>query len=78
MRVQLRFIRKAAELQETLENDGWKLEWATDKSLSARHPQVPDERAARSRLHQLGLLTSSSLGIEFNEIRIEHQMPRVN
>jgi len=34
-------------------------------TLSARHPQAPDERAARRRLHGLGLLTSTALRIEF-------------
>jgi hypothetical protein len=66
MKVHLRFLRQAGEFQKALQNDGWKLEPGHDQSLSARHPQVTTEPAARSRLHQLGLLTSGSVSIEFS------------
>jgi hypothetical protein len=65
MKVQFRFLRQARRFQEVLTNDGWKLERQRDESLLARHPQVADEGAARSRLCHLGLLTSPSLCIEF-------------
>jgi hypothetical protein len=66
MNVHFRFLRQAGQVQEVLRNDGWKLERAHDKFLLARHPDVADESAARDRLCRLGLLTSSSLAIEFH------------
>jgi hypothetical protein len=68
MRIHLRFLRRAGLIQERLRNDGWLLEPGKDESLSARHPHVADESAARTRLHALGLLTSGSLLIEFGLI----------
>jgi hypothetical protein len=65
MKVHLRFLRRAGELQEAFHNDGWQMERGADESLLARHPQVPDEEAARSRLYRLGVLTSRCLSIEF-------------
>jgi hypothetical protein len=61
----MRFLRHAGKLQAALQNDGWELEREHDESLYARHPDVPDEEAARDRLCSLGLLTSGSLSIEF-------------
>jgi len=69
MKVHLRFLRQHGELQQALRNDGWQFEKEHDESLLARHPQVPDESAARVRLHQLGLLTSSSVWIDFQRIQ---------
>jgi hypothetical protein len=65
MKVHLRILRQGEELQETLKNDGWQLQPEKDNSFSARHPEVLNEDAARSRLHRLDLLTSSSVWIEF-------------
>jgi hypothetical protein len=66
MKLHLRLLRKAEELQEALENDGWNLQGETRELLCAKHPEVNDERTARVRLDRLGLLTSSSLAIEFS------------
>jgi hypothetical protein len=66
MRVHLRFLRKGEIAQEALRNDGWQLEREQDDSFTARHPLVRDESAARNRLHDLGLLTTGSVAIEFN------------
>jgi hypothetical protein len=52
-----------------LREDGWAVECGHDGAVCARHPRVPDESAARSRLHGLGLLTSGSLRIEFCHAR---------
>ena len=65
MKLQLRFLSQRGRLQETLHNDGWQLEHARDEAVYARHPQVADEGAARTRLYRLGLLTSGALYIEF-------------
>jgi hypothetical protein len=65
MKVHLRFLRQSEVIQETLQDDGWKLEWERHDSLFARHPLVQDESAARSRLQGLGLLTTSSAHINF-------------
>jgi hypothetical protein len=65
MRLHLRFLRQAGKLQAAFRNDGWELEREKDETLQARHPEVTDESAARTRLYRLGLLTSSSLSIEF-------------
>jgi hypothetical protein len=68
MKVHLRFLRQAGQLQEALRNDGWHLEREKDESLFARHPLVRDEVAARNRLNRLGLLTSGSVCIEFRRL----------
>jgi hypothetical protein len=65
MRVHLRFLRKSEVVQEVLQKDGWQLERERDDSVTARHPLVRDELAARNRLQDLGLLTTSSVAIEF-------------
>jgi hypothetical protein len=61
----LRKHRQSQHLLQTLEKDGWAVQREPDQFLSARHPLVADEAAARSRLGRLGLLTSRSLRIEF-------------
>jgi hypothetical protein len=68
MNVHFRFLRQAGLVQEVLRKDGWKLERGHDKFLMARHPDVANESAARDRLCRLGLLTSSSLAIEFRPL----------
>jgi hypothetical protein len=78
MKVHFRFLRHAGELQQELRNDGWKLERDRDDFLLGRHPEVSDERAARSRLYRLGLLTSRSLCIEFRNLPERGQSPHRN
>ncbi|HEV3258428.1 MAG TPA: hypothetical protein VG013_16225 [Gemmataceae bacterium] len=74
MNLYLQLLRDPDDLQETLRGDGWKLEPEHHDFVLARHPQVQDEGAARSRLHHLGLLTSSCLRIEFDQ-RLEEGVP---
>ena len=65
MHVRIELLRWAEPILAALRADGWAVESGQGGALSARHPQAPDERAARHRLHGLGLLTSGSLRIEF-------------
>ena len=64
MHVRIELLRWAEPILVALRKDGWAVESGRD-GVSARHPQAPNERAARRRLHGLGLLTSGSLRIEF-------------
>ena len=66
MRIHLRFLRKSGALPEALANDGWRLHWEHDGSLTAHHPLVANEQAGRTRLQSLGLLTTSVARIEFD------------
>jgi len=50
MRIHVRFLRETEEIQEALQKDGWQLEWERDDFLTAQHPLVQDETAARNRL----------------------------
>jgi len=68
MKVHLHFLKQAGSFEAVLQKDGWLLEQEKDRSILAWHPEAPDETAARSRLHQLGLLTSRSLRIEFRPL----------
>jgi hypothetical protein len=65
MRIYIQLLRQCETFRKALHKDGWMLESGSDDCFLARHPQVNDEPAARSRLHRLGLLTSPSLRIEF-------------
>ena len=65
MRVHLRFLRRRELIQEALRVDGWQLERDHDDGVTAQHPLVKDETAARIRLQELGLLTSAAVYIEF-------------
>jgi hypothetical protein len=65
MKVYIEMLRSPATLRRALEADGWRLEAAHAGAVLAGHPQLHDEAAARGRLHDLGLLTSSALRIEF-------------
>ena len=65
MHVRIQPLRGSEAFVVALREDGWAVECGHDGAVCARHPQVPDEGAARSRLHGLGLLTSGSLRIEF-------------
>ena len=65
MHVAIQPLRPSEPISATLRGNGWEVASGPGGILHARHPQAPDERAARSRLHDLGLLTSASLRIEF-------------
>jgi len=68
MKLRLRFIRKHDLIEKALRADGWRLERESDDEVTAHHPLVRDEPAARIRLQELGLLTSASLRIEFGRV----------
>jgi hypothetical protein len=65
MKMHLQFLRESEAIRKKLEKDGWDFEWKQDGSLMVRHDLVRDQSACRSRLHHLGLLTTSSVRIEF-------------
>ena len=65
MHVRIQALQGSEAFVVALRKDGWAVEPGQGGTLYARHPEVPNERAARSRLHGLGLLTSKSLRIEF-------------
>jgi hypothetical protein len=46
-------------------DDGWSF-----ADGRASHPDVPDEKAARFRLAELGILTSSACLIRFDRVRV--------
>ena len=64
MHVRIELLRRSELILAALRKDGWAVAFGPD-GVSARHPQAPDEGAARRRLHGLGLLTSGSLRITF-------------
>jgi hypothetical protein len=69
MQMHVQFLRRSTDLALLLVRNGWRLMPQGDRSYRAQHPGIRDERAARSRLHLLGLLTSGSLRIEFGPSR---------
>ena len=69
MHIRIQSLRQSEALLATLRKDGWAVEFGQAGAVCARHPLAPDEGAARSRLHGLGLLTSASLRIEFCHAR---------
>ena len=69
MHVRIQSLRGSEAFVVALRTDGWAVEPGQGGTLCARHPEVPNQRAARSRLHGLGLLTSKSLRIEFCNAR---------
>jgi hypothetical protein len=66
MRVHIEALVSKDRFRHALQNDGWNVIDETDNLLCLQHPSVPDEVAARNRLHELGFLTSRSLRIEFD------------
>jgi hypothetical protein len=64
MHVMIELLRQTELILAALRKDGWEMAFGQD-GISARHPQAPNESAARRRLHCLGLLTSGSLRITF-------------
>jgi len=69
MNVRIQPLRKWFDPVRALRDDGWDIETGPGGTLSARHPKVPDEGAARDRLCRLGLLMSGSLRIDFEQPR---------
>ena len=64
MHVNIELVGHGANPTRVLLEDGWSLDKRRD-TISARHPDVPDETAARYRLNRLHLLTSATVRIEF-------------
>ena len=64
MHIRIELLRQSEPILAALRKDGWEVAFGQD-SVSARHPQAPNESAYRRRLHGLGLLTSGSLRITF-------------
>jgi hypothetical protein len=69
MHLRIQLLRDPDDLRDALRRDGWMCEDRPQGAVVATHPSVPDEVAARDRLHQLGLLTSSRLRIDFCRAR---------
>jgi hypothetical protein len=65
MKVYIQLLRPSKTLLKSLEADGWRLEAAHEGAVHAGHPHLHNEAGARARLHELGLLTSSAVRIEF-------------
>ncbi len=65
MILHVQILRRPTEVRDVLRDDGWQIENAGRDQMAVTHRDVSDEAAARSRLHQLGLLTSSSLRVHF-------------
>jgi hypothetical protein len=65
MKILIRPLREDAEVGATLRDEGWVVTVGKDGVLSATHPDVPDEEAAHKRLQSLGLLTATSVHIDF-------------
>jgi hypothetical protein len=72
MNVHFRLVRGISQLREWLIDEGWRLAVDGPTLLTASHPEVRDQRAARTRLLEMGLLTSSRLRIEFVQSRMHH------
>jgi hypothetical protein len=69
MVIRFHFLRDAATPLQALRGDGWQLRDEPGGVVLGTHPAVPDEAAARERLHALGLLTSRALLIRFERYR---------
>jgi hypothetical protein len=65
MHVRIQSLQGSEAFAVALRKDGWAVEPGQGDTLRARHPEAPDESAARSRLHRLGMLTAGWLRIEF-------------
>jgi hypothetical protein len=69
MNVYIQLLRPSDETSRLLSDDGWKLDPAHPEFAHSLHCTVADESAGRSRLMRLGLLTSSSVRVEFRRVR---------
>ena len=67
MNIYIELLRPTDETRRLLNDDGWKLDPAHPELAHSLHCTVADESAARSRLMRLGLLTSSSVRVEFRK-----------
>ena len=65
MHLRICMSRDREGVRRSLRRNGWKCEDRSDGAVVARHPSVGDGVDARDRLHHLGLLTSTSLQIDF-------------
>ncbi|HEV3260385.1 MAG TPA: hypothetical protein VG013_26250, partial [Gemmataceae bacterium] len=65
MKMHILVLRGLNTVMEILQADGWTVVIEGKDRVRARHPAVPDEVTARSRLQHLGLLTSGALRICF-------------
>ena len=70
MLIRFHFLHDAATPLQALRGDGWQLRDEPGGVVLGTHPAVPDEAAARERLHALGLLTSGGLLIHFDRSRL--------
>jgi hypothetical protein len=65
MHLHIKLLRASNAVLSIFHTDGWHVAAGHPDGLDVSHVQVPDEAAARLRLHHLGLLTSSCLRIDF-------------
>ena len=66
MHVSIQMLWNDESVRAILQKGGWHLQSEEQSNaLRARHPDVKEERAARQRLNDLGLLTSRICRIEF-------------
>jgi hypothetical protein len=65
VKVRIEVLPGQPDIAPLLQDDGWSVTTEPDGSLSASHPAVADEAAARCRLEELGLLTAGSVRITF-------------
>jgi hypothetical protein len=65
MKMKLESTLHARALKEKLERDGWRVDEASDGTMLASNADVISQPDARLHLHQMGLLTSSKVHIEF-------------
>ena len=66
MHVSIQLLRNDETIRTALQRDGWHLQSEEEPNdMRARHPEVKEEKAARQRLNNLGLLTCRTCRIEF-------------
>jgi hypothetical protein len=65
MHVEMKMLSCSDIIRDTMHRDGWVIDKAHGDQIQVVDREVRDEAAARARLLRLGLLTSSSLRIEF-------------
>ena len=68
MKVHIQTLRDRDAVRHLLLKHGWRLDRASGPHYSARHPDVTDQKSARHRLNDLGLLTSAAVRIEFDPL----------
>jgi hypothetical protein len=68
MRVYIEPLRQRETIRRLLQQQGWRLH-QEERGYTAHHEAVRDEQTARRLLQHLGLLTSSSVRIEFERLR---------